>query len=121
MKISWVTTSHVQVKSMVEYGKTPGKYEASATGEHTSYQFFLYRSGRIHQVTIGPLDPSTTYYYRCGGFGQEFELRTPPSTFPIEFAIVGKSLRFCVRFAACKLALCLKSGSVIKLTNLCKA
>lgn len=94
MKISWVT-SHEHVKSMVEYGKTPGIYEASATGEHTSYQYFLYRSGKIHHVTIGPLDPKTTYYYRCGGSGPEFKLRTPPSAFPIEFVVAGKSLRFC--------------------------
>ncbi|WOG91105.1 hypothetical protein DCAR_0310353 [Daucus carota subsp. sativus] len=88
MKISWVT-SHEHVKSMVEYGKTPGIYEASATGEHTSYQYFLYRSGKIHHVTIGPLDPKTTYYYRCGGSGPEFKLRTPPSAFPIEFVVAG--------------------------------
>lgn len=89
MKISWVTSSHEHVQSMVEYGKIAGQYQESATGEHTSYQYFMYRSGRIHHVTIGPLDPNTTYYYRCGGSGPEFNFRTPPSTFPIEFAIAG--------------------------------
>lgn len=92
MKISWVTSSHKHEQSMVEYGKIAGKYQESAMGEHTSYQYFMYRSGRIHHVTIGPLDPNTTYYYRCGGSGPEFNFRTPPSTFPIEFAIAGESL-----------------------------
>lgn len=88
MRISWVTTSK-HTPSMVEYGKRTGKYEASATGEHTSYHYFFYSSGKIHHVTIGPLDPLTTYYYRCGGSGPEYTFRTPPSTFPIEFAVVG--------------------------------
>lgn len=88
MKVSWVTVEN-RVQSLVEYGKTPGEYDATATGEHTSYQYFFYRSGKIHHVIIGPLDPSTTYYYRCGGSGPEFNFRTPPSTFPIEFAVVG--------------------------------
>ncbi|KAJ9542653.1 hypothetical protein OSB04_029159 [Centaurea solstitialis] len=77
MKVSWVT-DETDVPSTVDYGKTPGKYESSATGEHN-----------IHHVTIGPLDPATTYYYRCGGSGPEFNFRTPPTTFPIEFVIVG--------------------------------
>ncbi|KAK2995586.1 hypothetical protein RJ640_000062 [Escallonia rubra] len=88
MRVSWITADK-QVESIVDYGKEPGKYEASATGEHTSYHYFFYSSGKIHHVTIGPLDASTTYYYRCGGSGTEFNLRTPPSTFPIEFVVAG--------------------------------
>ncbi|XP_024990357.1 purple acid phosphatase 22-like [Cynara cardunculus var. scolymus] len=88
MKVSWVTRGS-GVSSTVEYGKTPGKYESTATGEHTSYYYFLYTSGKIHHVTIGPLDPATVYYYRCGGAGPEFNFRTPPATFPIEFAVAG--------------------------------
>ncbi|CAL5389278.1 unnamed protein product [Camellia sinensis] len=88
MRVSYVTTSH-QVPSMVEYGKVSGTYESSATGDHTKYQYFFYTSGNIHHVTIGPLEPSTTYYYRCGGSGPEFSFRTPTSSLPIEFAIVG--------------------------------
>ncbi|KAL2250762.1 UNVERIFIED_CONTAM: Purple acid phosphatase 22 [Sesamum indicum] len=88
MRVSWIT-SDKKVKSVVEYGKTPGKYEASATGESTSYKYFFYSSGEIHHVRIGPLEPSTMYYYRCGGYGPEFSFRTPPSAFPIEFAVTG--------------------------------
>ncbi|XP_059667462.1 purple acid phosphatase 22-like [Cornus florida] len=90
MRVSWVT-SDKHVPSVVEYGKVSGRYEASATGEHTSYHYFFYSSDNIHHVKIGPLEPSTTYYYRCGGGGggPEFSFRTPPSTLPIEFAIVG--------------------------------
>nr|DAD48587.1 TPA_asm: hypothetical protein HUJ06_018524 [Nelumbo nucifera] len=88
MRISWMTAER-HAPSIVEYGKTPGKYEALATGEHTSYHYLFYISGKIHHVTIGPLDPNTYYYYRCGGTGQEFSFKTPPSTFPIEFAVAG--------------------------------
>ncbi|GLT89965.1 hypothetical protein SLE2022_079200 [Rubroshorea leprosula] len=88
MRISWVTDDK-NVESKVEYGKQPGKYNAVATGENTEYESFFYTSGTIHHVKIGPLEPATTYYYRCGGQGQEFSFKTPPATFPIEFAVVG--------------------------------
>ncbi|KAL9999419.1 putative Acid phosphatase [Helianthus debilis subsp. tardiflorus] len=88
MKVSWVTDES-RVPSTVDYGTTPGKYDSSGTGEHTSYRYFFYTSGKIHHVTIGPLLPDTTYYYRCGGSGPEFNFRTPPATFPIEFAVAG--------------------------------
>lgn len=80
----------MKAESTVEYGKLQGRYNAMATGEHTSYQFFFYKSGKIHHVKIGPLEPATTYYYRCGGSGHEFSFKMPPASFPIEFAIVGK-------------------------------
>ncbi|GJW97916.1 purple acid phosphatase 22-like protein [Tanacetum coccineum] len=88
MKVSWVTEES-NVPSIVDYGKNPGKYDSSATGETTSYRYFLYTSGEIHHVTIGPLDAATTYYYRCGGFGPEFKFKTPPASFPVEFVVVG--------------------------------
>ncbi|XP_047963200.1 purple acid phosphatase 22-like isoform X2 [Salvia hispanica] len=88
MRVSWITEE--KSLSVVEYGKTAGQYSASATGEDsTSYRYFFYTSGEIHHVKIGPLEPSTTYYYRCGGGGPEFTFRTPPSAFPIEFAVAG--------------------------------
>lgn len=88
MRVSWVTEK--DSRSIVEYGKTAGKYDASATGENDKYHYFFYSSGQIHHVKIGPLDPSTTYYYRCGGGGPEFSFRTPPSAFPVEFAVAGR-------------------------------
>lgn len=89
MRVSWVT-SDKHGESVVEYGKAPGRYDKSATGDRTSYHYFLYSSGEIHHVTIGPLEPRTTYFYRCGGSGPEFSFRTPPSTFPVEFAVAGE-------------------------------
>jgi acid phosphatase type 7 len=102
MGVSWVTDDkHVQ--SVVEYGRVSGNYTASATGDHTSYRYFFYSSGRIHHVTIGPLEPGTVYYYRCGKAGHEFSLRTPPAALPIELAVAGccdaclhTTLRACV-------------------------
>ncbi|KAK6779405.1 hypothetical protein RDI58_021589 [Solanum bulbocastanum] len=89
MKVTWIT-SHKHEKSIVEYGTSSGNYDKSSmTGERMSYRYFFYNSGKIHHITIGPLGPNTTYYYRCGGNGPEFSFKTPPSTFPIEFSIVG--------------------------------
>ncbi|XXG73063.1 hypothetical protein AAC387_Pa07g2043 [Persea americana] len=88
MRISWITNDK-HVPSLVEYGKEPGKYTSSTLGEHTSYLYFFYKSGKIHHVKIGPLDPDTTYYYRCGGDAKEFSFKTPPTTFPIRFAVAG--------------------------------
>uniref|UniRef100_A0A7N0UBV4 Purple acid phosphatase n=1 Tax=Kalanchoe fedtschenkoi TaxID=63787 RepID=A0A7N0UBV4_KALFE len=87
VRVSWVTKS-TDVPSEVEYGTSPGAYNTSATGRVTSYRYMLvYKSGQIHHVKIGPLNPKTTYYYRCGGQGPEFSFVTPPSTYPIEFAV----------------------------------
>lgn len=88
MRVSWITEEH-HAKSVVEYGTKSGEYNAKATGEHTKYQYFFYSSGKIHNAVIGPLEPSTTYFYRCGGSGPEFSFKTPPSNLPIEFVIVG--------------------------------
>lgn len=88
MRVSWVTSDH-HSPSTVEYGTTPGKYEASAKGVDTKYTYFFYTSGKIHHVVIGPLEPRTIYYYRCGGSGPEFSFRTPTSSLPIEFVVVG--------------------------------
>lgn len=87
-RVSWITDDE-KVPSMVEYGKIAGRYNAMVTGENTSYKFFFYSSGKIHHVKIGPLESGTVYYYRCGGYGPEFSFRTPPPSFPIEFAVVG--------------------------------
>ena len=89
MRVSWITEAR-QAPSMVEYGTVSGKYTGKANGETTSYEYFFYRSGKIHHVKIGPLKPGTTYFYICGGSGPEFSFKTPPAKLPIEFVVVGK-------------------------------
>ncbi|KAF6165982.1 hypothetical protein GIB67_012879, partial [Kingdonia uniflora] len=92
MRISWIAQDK-SAQTLVEYSKIPGakrtSYESSVTGEHTSYRYFFYKSGKIHHVKIGPLDLNATYYYRCSGVGDEFTFKTPPGKFPIEFAVAG--------------------------------
>ncbi|GMH05736.1 hypothetical protein Nepgr_007576 [Nepenthes gracilis] len=88
LRISWITVDQSS-PSFVEYGTSPGQYNLISRGESTSYTYLLYRSGKIHHTVIGPLDPSTTYFYRCGGEGLEFQLRTPPAQFPVTFAVAG--------------------------------
>ncbi|KAH9316931.1 hypothetical protein KI387_018700, partial [Taxus chinensis] len=88
MRITWVTKSN-DVPSAVEYGTSPGAYISSAEGEITKYSYMLYKSGYIHHTVIGPLEADKTYYYRCGGYGPEYSFKTPPSQFPISFAVVG--------------------------------
>lgn len=88
MRISWVTDDR-SAPSVVHYGTSRSNYTSSATGSHTTYRYFLYKSGAIHHATIGPLSPGTVYYYRCGDAGDEFTLRTPPSSLPIELVVIG--------------------------------
>ncbi|XP_020581260.1 purple acid phosphatase 22-like [Phalaenopsis equestris] len=88
MRISWIAKEK-NTPSLVEYGKIPGVYDRSATGESTSYRFFFYTSGEIHHVSVGPLDSNTTYYYRCGGVGDELAFKTPPAALPVDFVLAG--------------------------------
>lgn len=91
MRISWITED--PSPPTVQYGTSSGSYGFSATGTTTSYRYVTYKSGEIHDVVIGPLKPSTLYYYRCGGSesesSPEFSFKTPPAHFPIKFAVVG--------------------------------
>jgi hypothetical protein len=89
MRVTWITED--DAPPIVEYGTTSGQYPFSATGTTTSYSYLaLYHSGNIHDAVIGPLQPSTTYYYRCSyDPSREFSLRTPPSSLPFNFVIVG--------------------------------
>ncbi|KAL7617972.1 probable purple acid phosphatase 20 isoform X1 [Lactuca sativa] len=88
MRISWITDEHTP--AMVNYGTSPGKYERSANGTISSYEYINYTSGEIHDVVIGPLDPNTMYYYSFApGSTPEYSFKTPPAQFPIKFAISG--------------------------------
>ncbi|KAM7264659.1 hypothetical protein ACFE04_002342 [Oxalis oulophora] len=88
MRISWITDD--PAPATVNYGTSPGVYPNSATGPTSSYKYVLYKSGEIHNVIIGPLQPNTVYYYRCSSNSSpEFTFKTPPAQFPIKFAVVG--------------------------------
>lgn len=93
MRISWVTES-LETEAKVDYDLSPGVYGLSASGTTTSYKYVLYNSGAIHEVVIGPLNPNTLYYYRCGHppATREFSFKTPPTRFPVKFAVVGTSV-----------------------------
>lgn len=88
MRVTWIADDKSS-PSLVEYGTLSGKYTSLAEGESTSYSYLLYHSGKIHHTIIGPLEHNTIYYYRCGGQGAEFQLKTPPSQFPVTFAVAG--------------------------------
>lgn len=88
MRVTWITSDGSSL-SIVEFGKSPGKYSSIAKGESTSYSYLFYSSGKIHNSVIGPLEPNSVYFYRCGGQGPEFQLKTPPSQFPVTFAVAG--------------------------------
>ncbi|CAA3021661.1 purple acid phosphatase 18-like [Olea europaea subsp. europaea] len=88
IRVTWVTNDESS-PSIVEYGISPKNYSFKAQGESTSYSYFLYSSGKIHHTVIGPLEDDTLYFYRCGEEDPEFQLKTPPSQFPITFAIAG--------------------------------
>jgi len=88
MRVTWITDDN-SAPSVVEYGTLPGQYGSVAEGETTSYSYVLYNSGKIHHAVIGPLEHDSVYYYRCGGQGPEFQLRTPPAQLPMTFAVAG--------------------------------
>ncbi|PNT59691.1 hypothetical protein POPTR_001G423700v4 [Populus trichocarpa] len=88
MRVSWVSNDKSTLP-MVEYGTSPGRYSNKSQGESTSYSYLFYSSGKIHHTIIGPLEDNTVYYYRCGGGGPEYKLKTPPAQFPVMFAVAG--------------------------------
>ncbi len=91
MKVTWVTAS--EVPASVQYGKTSGQFTKIASGVTKQYSYIFYESDLIHHVILGPLVPSTIYFYRCGGFGPEYNFTTPPPAgpnVPIKFAVVGE-------------------------------
>ncbi|KAL8509974.1 hypothetical protein ACS0TY_016983 [Phlomoides rotata] len=88
MRITWVTNDR-NSPSIVEYGASSMNYTFSAQGASTRYSYLMYTSGNIHNVVIGPLEDNTLYFYRCGGKDPEFQLKTPPSQFPVTFAVAG--------------------------------
>ncbi|XP_077235805.1 purple acid phosphatases superfamily protein [Tasmannia lanceolata] len=88
MRISWITDD--DSPATVDYGTSTGVYTSSATGSTDSYSYLLYKSGQIHDVVIGPLQPNSVYYYRCGSNNTpEFSFKTPPAQLPIKFVVVG--------------------------------
>ncbi|XP_022925943.1 probable purple acid phosphatase 20 [Cucurbita moschata] len=88
MRITWITED--SAPALVEYGTSPGVYANAVNGTTSSYKYTLYKSGDIHEVTIGPLNPDTTYYYRCSSnSAKTFSFKTPPAKLPIKFAVVG--------------------------------
>ncbi|OIW11349.1 hypothetical protein TanjilG_19605 [Lupinus angustifolius] len=87
MRISWFTI--YPTPATVQYGLTPSADSFNATGVVDSYRYMLYYSGPVHNVIIGPLNPNTVYYYRMGKSPKVYTLKTPPSQFPIKFAVVG--------------------------------
>jgi acid phosphatase type 7 len=88
MRVSWITTD-MHMPFIVEYGTDSGTCAETATGEQTLHRYFSYVSGKIHHGKIGPLMPNTVYYSRCGGDGDEFSFKTPPSVLPIEFELLS--------------------------------
>lgn len=88
MRISWITED--DAPATVSYGTSPGVYDSSVNGTTSSYEYVIYKSGSIHDVVIGPLMPSTTYYYRCGlDSDPGLSFKTPPAQLPISFSVVG--------------------------------
>ncbi|KAK4281639.1 hypothetical protein QN277_013107 [Acacia crassicarpa] len=87
MRISWITDT--PTPATVHYAASPDANGPSTTGTTSSYRYLLYKSGQIHDVIVGPLKPNALYYYRLGDSSQVYNFTTPPSQFPIKFAVVG--------------------------------
>ncbi len=94
MVISWVDNS-VGI-SQVIYGYTQQRLNLKATGKSESYTFNNYTSGQISHVELTGLNPSTRYYYQCGGFpGEPSEIASfttgpePGNSEPLVFGVIG--------------------------------
>lgn len=90
MRVTWITKA--DTPSIVHYGTESGVYTSSNTGSSERYSYLLiYKSGYIHDVVIGPLQPNNLYYYRCGDSNsfQELSFNTPPDQLPINLAVIG--------------------------------
>ncbi|KAL2345214.1 hypothetical protein Fmac_006499 [Flemingia macrophylla] len=89
MRISWITDNSTPAK--VSYGPSPSANALSTTGNTSSYNYLIYKSGEIHEVVVGPLNPNIVYYYRLGDqpSSPTRQFKTTPSQFPIKFAVIG--------------------------------
>ncbi|XP_019424868.1 PREDICTED: probable purple acid phosphatase 20 [Lupinus angustifolius] len=87
MMITWITES--STPPTIQYGTTPSANSFNNTGVTGSYDYITYKSGEIHYVIIGPLEPNTIYYYRLGDSPKGYSFKTTPSQFPIKFAVAG--------------------------------
>ena len=91
------------VRSVVEYGLSPGRYRWTAEGSHTCYDRGAYRSGLLHTTVLGKccsgdeLIAGQTYFYRVGdprlGWSSEFRFRMPAGagnmSNPLKVAVFG--------------------------------
>lgn len=60
--VSWVTVDEPGV-SQVQYGTSEDKYDFTANGTVSSYTFYKYKSGYIHQCLLDGLKVTFGYYY----------------------------------------------------------
>lgn len=92
MRISWITDN--PTPATVYYATSANAADGvSATGTTSTYRYLIYKSGQINDVVIGPLKPNTLYYYRLGDSPQQYTFKTPPSQFPIKFAVIGNQIK----------------------------
>ncbi|XP_073392097.1 purple acid phosphatase 18 isoform X2 [Physcomitrium patens] len=93
MRVSWMSTVYQNKPPVVQYGLNSRNYTFTAIGKSFgSYSFLLYESGIMNHVVIGPLEDSTSYYYKCGVGLEEYKFKTPPGvgpSVPVKFAVVG--------------------------------
>lgn len=94
-----------RVRSVVQYGESPGDYIYKSEGYHTCYTRKGYSSGLLHTAVVGncggncqALVPGRKYFYRVGdpslGWSGEMEFVAPPASelvpgAPATFAVFG--------------------------------
>jgi hypothetical protein len=104
--VSWVTDDN-STRSSVIYGAVAGSGEHVVEGNSTSYSFYaggavkgyaqhVYQSGLIHHTVLPTLEPSTAYWYKCGGpdvWSERFTFMTAPvvgrESLPYSFGLTG--------------------------------
>ncbi|KAJ6966668.1 purple acid phosphatase 18 [Populus alba x Populus x berolinensis] len=88
MRVSWVSNDKSTLP-MVEYGTFLEDTATSLKERALRIVIYFIALERYTTQSLGRWKITRFIYYRCGGGGPEYKLKTPPAQFPVMFAVAG--------------------------------